>query len=330
MDRFGEAYLRTQRRWHWAEACFWIAVAAAWFVFPDNLVLGTQILIAALFALSLDLVMGYAGIVTLGHAAFFGIGAYAAGKLGQQGWSEPFTGLLLGGLAAAVVAVATARLVCRGHDLSRLMVTLGLGMLLFELANKASEWTGGLDGMLDIEIAPLFGVFEFDMAGRVGYVYCAVVLFAWFLLARHLVRQPFGLSLHAVRLNPIRARAIGLDTAAALSRIYVLSAMMAGTAGALLAQTNQYVALDVLSFQRSADVATMLIIGGLGQLYGGLVGAGGFVVAQDALSGLNPEYWQFWLGLVLVLVVLFVRGGVVELLRVGYRRALAQVRRGRP
>jgi len=311
----GRSYLREQGRWHWAEAVFWLAVAGAWLAFPDHLVLGTQILIAALFALSLDLVMGYAGIVTLGHAAFFGIGAYAAGKLGQQGWTEPISGLALASLAAGAVAAATARLVCRGNDLSRLMVTLGLGMLFFEVANKASGFTGGLDGMLDIVIAPLFGVFEFDMWGRTSYIYAGVCLFGAFLLARHLVRQPFGLALHAVRLNPMRADAIGIDNTRVLARIYVLSGAMAGMAGALLAQTNQYVAIDVLSFQRSADVATMLIIGGLGQLYGGLVGAGGFLVAQDTLASVNPVYWQFWLGLALILVVLFVRGGLIALLR---------------
>ncbi len=320
----GKHYLARQGRWHWAEILLWAAVAAAWFVFPAHLVLGTQILIAALFVLSLDLVMGYAGIVTLGHAAFFGIGAYVAGKLGQQGWSEPFSGLLIAGLAAAFVGVLTARLVCRGNDLSRLVITLGLGMLLFEVANKASDWTGGLDGMLDITIHPLFGRFELDMAGRVGYVYAGLVLFAWFLLTRHLIRQPFGLSLHAVRLNPVRADAIGLNNTQVLGRIYVLSAFMAGTAGALLTQTNQYVALDVLSFQRSADAATMLIIGGLGQLYGALLGSSGFLLAQDTLSGLNPIYWQFWLGLVLILVVLFVQGGLVALLRDLHQRLFSR------
>lgn len=325
----GLEYLRQQRRWHWAEIVFWLLVPAAWFVFPGYLVLGTQVLIAALFALSLDLVMGYAGIVTLGHAAFFGIGAYTAGKLGQQGWTEPLTGLLIAAAAAAFIAALTARLVCRGNDLSRLMITLGLGMLFYEVANKAASITGGLDGLLDIVISPIFGVFEFDMWGRTAYVYSAVCLFLGFLLARHLVRQPFGLALHAVRQNPIRSDAIGIDNTRALSRIYVLSAAMAGVAGALLAQTNQFVAIDVLSFQRSADVATMLIIGGLGQLYGGLVGATGFLVAQDALVSVNPVYWQFWLGLVLILVVLFVRGGVVALARRLAQRISQRMRRGR-
>lgn len=151
----GPDYLRRQRRWHWAEIAFWLLVPAAWFVFPGYLVLGTQVLIAALFALSLDLVMGYAGIVTLGHAAFFGIGAYTAGKLGQQGWTEPVSGLLIAAAAAAFIAALTARLVCRGNDLSRLMITLGLGMLFYEVANKAASITGGLDGMLDIVIAPI-------------------------------------------------------------------------------------------------------------------------------------------------------------------------------
>ena len=326
----GAEYLREQRRWHWAEIVFWLLVPAAWFVFPGYLVLGTQILIAALFALSLDLVMGYAGIVTLGHAAFFGIGAYVAGKLGQQGWTEPLSGLFIAAAAAAFVAALTARLVCRGNDLSRLMITLGLGMLFYEVANKASSITGGLDGMLDIVISPLLGVFAFDMWGRTAYVYSAICLFVGFLLARHLVRQPFGLALHAVRLNPVRSGAIGIDNTRALSRIYILSAAMAGVAGALLAQTNQFVAIDVLSFQRSADVATMLIIGGLGQLYGGLVGATGFLVAQDSLAAINPVYWQFWLGLVLILVVLFVRGGIVALVRRMAQRLKHRLQRRQP
>src|SRR5690606_14925038 len=192
---------------------------------------------------------------------------------------------------------------------------LGLGMLFFEVANKAADFTGGLDGMLDIVINPLLGIFEIDMAGRVSYVYAGLVPFAWFLLSRQLVGQPLCFSMPAVRLNPVRADAIGLDGTRVLGRIYVLSGIMAGMAGGLLTQTNQYVALDVLSFQRSADVATMLIIGGLGQLYGGLLGAGGFLVAQDTLAAVNPVYWQFWLGLVLVLVVLFVRGGLVAVAR---------------
>ena len=305
------------------EIVFWLLVAAAFFVFPTHLVLGTQILIAALFALSLDLVMGFAGIVTLGHAAFFGTGAYVAGWLGQNGWSEPLSGVLAAALAAALLGLLTARIVGRGNDLSRLMITLGLGMLLFEVANKASDLTGGVDGMQGITVAPVLGRFAFGMSGATAYVYCAAWLFAIFLLLRHVVRQPFGLALHAMRLNPLRSAAIGIDNRRARAIAYALSAAIAGVAGALLAQTTQYVALDALSFQRSADVASMLIIGGTGTLYGGPIGAAVFLVAQDVLSGINPVYWQFWLGLLLVLVVLFARGGLVGL----GRRSIARWQR---
>lgn len=297
--------------WCWPELLPWLAVVAVWFVFPDRLPLGTQVLVVALFALSLDLALGYAGIATLGHAAYLGLGAYVAGWLGKYGWNEPISGALIAAAAAGVMGVATSRVVSAGTHLSGLMVTLALGLLLFEGANDASNITGGVDGLQDIVIAPVLGIFEFDFASKTAYVYAAVWLALAVLIVRHIVGSPLGLTLKAIRLNPRRTAALGVHNGRALALAYTLSTALAGLAGALLTQTTQYVAIDALAFHRSADVLTMLIIGGAGYLYGGIVGAAVFVVLQDTLSGINPIYWEFWLGMALVLIVLFMHEGVL-------------------
>ena len=293
------------------EVAFWAAILAAYFLLPGYRVLGSQILIVALFALSLDLVLGYAGIITLGHAAFFGLGAYTAGLLAVHGWGEPITGLLAAGAVAAIVGFVTSFLVVRGEDLTRLMVTLGLGMLLFEAANKAAFITGGVDGLSGVTMWKLFGVFPFDLAGRTGYLYAFVVLLIVFLFLRRLARSPFGLSLRGIRENRGRMPAVGVPVRQRLVAAFTLGAAIAGLAGALLAQTTQFVGLDTLGFGRSADTVIMLVLGGTGRLYGALIGTAVFMIAQDYLSGINPVYWQFWLGLLLVVFVFFARGGIM-------------------
>jgi len=305
-------------RWRAAEIVFWLAALAAFFVFPQHRVLGSQILITGLFAVSLDLILGYAGIVSLGHAAYFGIGAYAAGLLAVHGWGEPFSGLVVAGAAGAVVGFATSFLVVRGSDLARLMVTLGIGLMLFEAANQLPSITGGADGLSGVTMAKVFGRFSFDLTGSTAYLYSLGVLFLLFVVTRRIVSSPFGLSLRGVRENVRRMPAIGAPVATRLIAIYTVSAAMAGIAGGLLAQTTQFVGLDVFGFPRSADLMIMLVLGGAGRLYGGLVGATVFMVAHHYLSDLNPIYWQFWLGLLLVVVVLFARGGIlgaIEVLR---------------
>jgi branched-chain amino acid transport system permease protein len=297
-------------RWRVAEIVFWLAVVAAYFVFPQNRVLGSQILITGLFAVSLDLILGYAGIVSLGHAAFFGLGAYTAGLLAVHGWGEPLSGLVVAGLAGAVLGFATSFLVVRGSDLARLMVTLGIGLMLYEAANQLPSITGGADGLSGVTMSKLFGVFSFDLTGSTAYAYSAAVLFLLFALARRIVASPFGLSLRGVRENVKRMPAIGAPVVRRLIAVYTISAAMAGVAGGLLAQTTQFVGLDVFGFPRSADLMIMLVLGGAGRLYGGLVGAAVFMLAHHWLSDLNPIYWQFWLGLLLVVVVLFARGGL--------------------
>lgn len=319
----GSAQQLPNDRWRLPEIIFWVAVVAAFFVFPHNRVLGSQILITGLFAVSLDLILGYAGIVSLGHAAFFGMGSYVAGWLGAHGWGEPLSGLAIAGLAAGVLGFATSFLVVRGSDLARLMVTLGIGLMLFEAANQLSPITGGADGLTGITMHKLLGLWSFDLAGSTAYVYSAVVVFVLFVITRRIVASPFGLSLRGIRENVRRMPVIGASVTHRLIAIYTISAAIAGVAGGLLAQTTQFVGLDVFGFPRSADLMIMLVLGGAGRLYGGLIGAAVFMIAHHWLSDLNPVYWQFWLGLLLVVVVLFARGGLlgaVESLRNRMRR----------
>lgn len=317
---FDAGPLRHASRWKPAEYAFWLLPIAAYFVFPEDLSLLSQIVITALFAISLDLILGYAGIVSLGHAAFFGLGAYSAGLLAQQGWGDPLLGLLGAGLIAALTGFITSFLVLRGADLTRLMVTLGVALMLFEAANKLTNITGGMDGLQGIEMKPLLGMFAFDMYGKVAYIYCVGVLFALFWLARRIVHSPFGLSLQGIRQNAFRMPALGTPVNARLVGVYTLGAAYAGIAGALLAQTTQFVSIDVLSFNRSAELLLILVLGGTGSLYGALLGTIVFMTAHHLLSGINPQYWQFWLGILLIFVVLFARDGIMGALRAISRR----------
>ncbi|QJR11435.1 hypothetical protein DSM104443_02511 [Usitatibacter rugosus] len=301
-------------RWSRAEIAFWVLPVACFFLLPGYLVLGSQILITALFALSLDLILGYAGIVSLGHAAFFGVGAYTAGLLARHGWGEPISGLVVAAVVAGLVGLATSFLIVRGKDLTRLMVTLGIGLLFYEAANTATPVTGGVDGLTGVTMWKLLGVFSFDLAGKTAYVYSLVALFLGFVAVRRIVSSPFGLSLRAIRENAGRMPALGASVRARLVVVYTISAALAGIAGALLAQTTQFVGLDSLGFQRSAELVVMLVLGGAGRMYGAAIGTALFMIVQDWLSGLNPVYWQFWIGLLLVAMVLFARGGLLGLM----------------
>jgi branched-chain amino acid transport system permease protein len=303
----GRASFAQRARWGVWEIAFWLVVIATVFFLPSKHLILTEITILALFALSLDLILGYAGIVSLGHAAFFGFGAYVAGILAKYGIvKEPVLALLVSGIAATALGFVTSFLVLRGSDLTRLMVTLGVALVLREIANRL-DITGGADGLQGIVMEPVLGHFAFDMYGKVAYIYSLVVLFVLFVLARRIVNSPFGLSLRSVKGNPLRASAIGIHVNGRLVAIYTIAAGYAGIAGALLTQSTQFASLSVLDFERSADVLLMLIIGGTGYLYGGLIGAILFKLVQDYLANVTPQYWQFWLGLVLVMMIMFGR-----------------------
>src|SRR4051794_25636462 len=304
-------HARQHGRWQWSEAAFWVLTLACVFLFPSRYLIMTEIVRLALFALSLDLILGYAGIVSLGHAAFFGVGAYSAGLLALHGIiNEPLIALVAAGLAAMAVGFLTSFLVIRGADLTRLMVTLGIALLLEALAERFSNITGGTDGLQGIEMQPILGLFAFDMFGKTGLFYSITVLFMLFLLARRVVHSPFGLSLRAIKNNPFRAAAIGISVNPRLIAIYTLSPLYAGLAGALFTQTTALASLDVFAFERSADLMLMLVIGGAGYLYGGLIGAVVFKMLQELFSTITPQYWQFWIGLVLVVMVLVGRARI--------------------
>jgi branched-chain amino acid transport system permease protein len=305
-----EVTQRLARRAHWSllEIVFWLAALASIYLLPDYHLILTEIVIWALFALSLDLILGYAGIISLGHAAFFGFGAYVAGLLAKHGIvAEPVLALLVSGLATTLLGFATSFLVLRGSDLTRLMVTLGVSLVLRELANRYADITGGADGLQGITMASVLGQFRFDLYGHTAYVYSLLVLFVLFLLARRIINSPFGLSLLAVKGNSLRASAIGIAVNWRLVAIYTIAAGYAGIAGALLTQTTAFASLEAFSFDRSADALLVLIIGGTGYLYGGLIGAIIFRLMQDWLSNITPQYWQFWIGLILVVIVLIGR-----------------------
>jgi branched-chain amino acid transport system permease protein len=296
---------KAHANWHWGEIVLWALALGCAFLFPSRFLIMTDIVRLALFAMSLDLILGYAGIVSLGHAAFFGVGAYSAGLLALHGIiTEPVLALVVAGLAATIVGFLTSFLVIRGVDLTRLMVTLGIALLLEALAERYSNITGGTDGLQGIEMAPVLGLFAFDMFGKTGFFYALAVLFVLFLTARRIVHSPFGLSLRAIKNNPLRAAAVGVPVNRRLIAIYTLAAFYAGIAGALFTQTTQLASLDVFAFERSADLMLVLVIGGTGYLYGGLIGAVAFRMLQEFFSNITPQYWQFWIGLVLVVIVL--------------------------
>jgi len=304
-------YLENQTRWRRVEIAFWLATVLPYVLTPTYLSLASQIAITALFALSLDLILGYAGIVSLGHAAFFGLGAYTAGLVSKFVWGEPLTGLAIAAAVAGIVGFATSFIIARFRHLALIMITLGLGLLLHEAANSASWLTGGADGLQGVDIWPLLGVFKFDLYGRTAYAYSLIVLALTFLVARRLIHSPFGLALRGIRENAIRMSAIGAPNRTHVRKIYTIAAVIAGVAGALLAQTTETVSLEVLSFERSADVLVILILGGAGRLYGGILGAIIYMVARDQFSGINPQFWYFWIGMLLVTVVMLLPNGIL-------------------
>jgi branched-chain amino acid transport system permease protein len=315
--------LARRARWRVIEVVFWLVAFAALVVPSGRHLILNEIAILALFALSLDLILGYGGIVSLGHAAFLGLGAYAAGLTAKHLTGDPLSGLAIAVLAATALGFLTSFLVLRGSDLTRLMVTLGVASVMGEIANALPSITGGADGLQGVTMAPLLGRFDFDLGGRTAYAYSLTTLFVLFFIARRVVHSPFGLSLMAIRRNRLRAAALGTPVNARLIAVYTLGAAYAGAAGALLAQTTQFVSLDMFDFHRSADVLLVLIIGGAGWLYGGIAGAIVYEALQDTLATLTPQHWQLWIGLFLVVFVLIGR----ERMSGGVRAVLARVGR---
>jgi branched-chain amino acid transport system permease protein len=324
-ESFAARTLARRHRFQWWEVLPWLLALGFYFAFPRYLGFGTELLITVLFAISLDLALGYAGIVTLGHAAFFGAGAYAVGMLAKNElWTEPITGLVIAAIVAGLVGLASGLVLLRTTGLTLLMLTLCTMGLLEESANMGAEVTGGFDGLDSLPIKPIFGKFEFDVLfSSTQYLYVLAVTLICFVFVRMLVYSPFGHSLTGIRENTLRMHAVGAPVNRRLVVCYTISAAIAGIAGALWAQANAYVNLSTLGLDRAATVLIILVLGGYGRLYGSIVGAVAYMVLSHFLSKAYPTAWQLGLGLLLMAIALFARGGIlgiVDQLAARFRR----------
>lgn len=289
-----------------------LAVAIAfYYVLPDYLPLGTAICVTAIFALSLDLVIGYAGIVTLGHSVFFGLGAYTAALLSRAGWAEPISVVIAAATLSALFALLSGPLLLRLRGLPLIMVTLGVASLVAEAGNKLSWLTGGNDGLPGVTFDPVFKTFGWSIDGKTAYLYALAWLVAMLIVARTVVASSFGVALQGIRQNELRMRLIGAPVLGQLVLIYALSAGIAGVAGALYAQSNSFVGLEALSVDQGVFALAMIVLGGIGRLYGAIVGAAVYMVVQYAAQQWDPYYWMLAIGVMLVLVVRFSRGGIL-------------------
>lgn len=278
--------------------------AVACLAFPEQLGLITRIFVTALFVLSLDLVVGVAGLATLGHAAMFGIGAYTAGNVALHVLADPLAGLAAGMLAGSLLAFASGLFLLRYHGFTFLMLTVAVCQITYNLAQKARDWTVGDDGLSGFVNGPLLGLFDFDLEGKVGAWYALVVLVLLFYGARRLVDSPFGLAVRGIHENRARMSALGTPVRNRLLAMYTIAGLIAGSAGALSAQINTVVGLDSLSFALSAEALVMLVLGGTGRLTGALIGATVFTLLHHTASSFNPYHWLFVVGFLLMAVVL--------------------------
>ena len=310
------ARLQAKGRW-WRDAAGIALIAscgaAGYWLFPDNLALLTRIVAVALLVLSMDLVVGYCGVATLGQAALFGAGAYAAGIASVNGVTEPMTLIAIGALSGIVAGLVMGAVMLRAHGLAQLVLSIAIVQLFHEAANKASAYTGGSDGLAGLMVSPLFGIFEFDLWGRTAYLLGIVLLLLVFVVLKFVVASPFGMLCRGIKQDPVRIRAMGSFVFPVLLKMFAISGAVAGTGGALAAISTQVVGLDSVSFELSANALVMLVLGGLGTLYGALIGTVIFMGFEHVVSAINPFHWMTMVGALLIAVVLAAPGGLGSL-----------------
>lgn len=289
----------------WRAAVVVLALGlAASVIWPEQLGLLARVAIVALLVLSLDLVVGVAGLASLGHAALFGAGAYAAGIFALRLNPDPLLGLAVGTASGALAAGLSGAFLLRYHGFTFLMLTVAVAQILHSLANKWRDWTGGDDGLSGFTMGPILGRFAFDLEGRTAALYALVVLALGLYIAQRVVNSPFGLAVRGIHENRARMAALGTPVFARLWVVYTLAGGLAGAAGALSAQTNAIVGLDSLGFALSAEALVMLILGGAGRLHGALIGALVFTLLHHTAASINPYHWLFVVGAALMGVVL--------------------------
>lgn len=309
-----------RHRWRVGEALWLIVAIGCWFAFPDDLSFGTSVLVMVILVLSFDLLLGFGGVLSLGHGVFFGLGAYVAGWLALAGWGEPVSTALAGGVAAFALAALVGPFLLRLAGLPLLMVTLALGALVYEAGHRATTITGGDDGLAGVTFSPVLGLFEWGLGGATSYLYVLAWLVVVFVVLKRIVASPFGVLLQGIRENPQRMRLIGNPVIPQLSLAYAIASGLAGIAGALFTQANAFVGVGVLALDNSIDVLVMLVLGGVGSLYGALVGAPLYMLLKHFTQQWNPFYWMLVIGVLLIAVVLSGRGGLVGLWQLLMRR----------
>jgi branched-chain amino acid transport system permease protein len=286
----------------------------AFVLFPQDLGLLTNMATMSIFALSLSLVLGQAGITTLGQAALYGSGAYVAGWTALYLTNDPIVGLLLGALGGGLIALLSGAVMLRSTKLTLVMLTIAVAQLLLELANWARWLTGGDDGLAGFNIGPLFGIWEFNFRGHTGYFYALGALVLVYFLVRNLVESPFGLTAKAIRQDPGRVQALGGRVYLHLLAVYTVGGIVAGLAGALTAQTSKVANLFMLDFTTSAGVVVMIVLGGTRRLSGAVLGTVAYMTIHHIASTMNPYHWLFIIGSMLIVVLIVLPEGLIGLL----------------
>jgi branched-chain amino acid transport system permease protein len=288
-----------------------LPIAARWGAEGYIISLMTRVMILAIAAVSLDLILGVAGLVSFGHAAFLGIGAYWAAILITEGYGETLVALPVALVACGGFAAVTGWISLRTKGVAFIMITLAFGQMAFFVAQSLYAY-GGDDGLTLYERSTILGTRLFE--NKTAYYYVVLIaLVGVYALTRAIVASRFGRVLRGARENATRVSIVGFDVMRVRLTAYVISGMLCGLAGFLFANHTEFVSPAYLSWQRSGELIFMVILGGMGTLHGAIVGALGFLLMEEWLAGLT-EHWKVIFGPLLILIVLFTRGGLVGLI----------------